>query len=389
MRMKTFGGRMTHQPLSFSFSMVETGGSYTQKYNAVTGEYTPDRNITPYRIQPRLIVDDPDGLIPTGDYATSMVNVIWTLTLVPAKGSAVQLEDKGASGTTYTVDDSNSVNIMQNVPLGYVLHIQFHGEYYNDDRKETQKFDWAKDMATQEQSDTNITIDLRCSSKMNFSPFKNYGTDNHFPIEAVVRNGMTELTADQSVIKWQTFDKSLSTPAWRDIDEDEDLWYISGKDTGKIVVNVDYIQSVLLRVTGQAKNGSTQQASAATLLRRWYGQWHDEYGFSYSQFLTQETKKVGIYAKITNRQGDIKDPQMYFDIQMFYRDSTTSEWISLGNGTEFEIEKEKATGDHQVGGVARELSAYLPIILPDGKVLTDEDGKAICARFPTSEIEQD
>lgn len=386
--MKKFGGRLVHQPLSFSFSMIETGGSAQQKYNAVTGEYSPDRNITPYRIQPSLIVDDPDGLIPTGDYATSMVNVVWTLTLVPATGSATILQES-IKGSTYHVDDSNAVNIYKNVPLGYVMHVEFRADYYNADRDQSYHFSWGKDVNTLEQSDTNITIDLRCTPKLNLSPFKKYGKDNKFPIEAVVSNGIAVLTAEQSVIKWQTFDKSLSTPAWRDIDPENDLWYESGKDSGRIIVDVDYIQKVILRVTGQAKNGSAQQASAATMLRRWYGQWEDDYGFSYSQFITNDTKKTQIYAKVTNRQGNIQNPQLYFDIQMFYRDNANDEWKSLGNGTEFEIDTEKATGDHQVGGVTRELSAYQPIELPDGTLLADSDGALICCQFPTSEIETD
>lgn len=387
--MKKFGGHEVHQPLNFAFSMVETGGSTQQKYNAVNGEFSPDRGITPWRCQPKLIVEDPDGLIPTGDYATSLVNVVWTLTLVSDRSISTLLQDTKLKTTPYRVDSYNAVNIYYNIPLGYVMHVEFRADYYNAERGQTQHFEWSKDMKTLEQSDTNITIELRMTPKKNFSPFKTYGPNNHFPIEAVVKNGDSELTADQSVIKWQVFDKSLSTPAWRDIDADENLWYVSGKDSGKLIINVDFLNKALLKVTGQAKNGSTQTASASTLLRRWYGQWDDDYGFVYSQFLTQDTKRTAVYAKITNRQGDIKNPQKYFDIQLFYRDKSEDEWTALGNGTEFEVEKEKISGNHEAGGVTRELSAFIPIVFPDGSVLADPNGNPICGQFPTSEIEMD
>ena len=74
---------------------------------------------------------------------------------------------------------------------------------------------------------------------------------------------------------------------------------------------------------------------------------------------------------------------------MFYREDEKSAWKSLGNGTEFVVQREQLTGEHQLGGVCRELSAYQPIELPDGTVLADSDGKPIVARFPTSEIETD
>lgn len=391
MRIKITGGRVVHSPLSFAFSMQELGGSSIQKYNTLLGIYSPDRSITPYQLKPGLVVQDPDGITPTGDYATSMTNVVWTLrlykgsteeTLTHGKTSEIAADIQAGTLKDYYTDDSNAVTIYRNVETGELLTADFRGDYYNAARKETSHFTWRKDITTADETDTDISLELRFPSKMNFSPFKYYG---HFPIEAVLRNGEAPLAADKAQYKWQVFD--YTTKSWNDIVADDNLWYVSGKDSSTIVVDVDFIQKVALRVTGWPKADSTLHDSASTLLRRWYGQYDDTYEFAYSMYLFSSTRQTKAVAKVTNRQGDISDPQKYFDIQMFYRENGTSEWQSLGNGTEFTIEREQMAGDHQIGGCCRELSAYMPIELPDGTILADSEGNPIVGRFPTTEIE--
>ncbi len=382
MKMKVTGGRLLHPSLSFAFSMLELGGSKQQKYNMVLGTFVPDRTLTPYQLKPKLIVKDPEGNIPTGDYASAMKNVVWTLRLIDGKN--VVALTRGTSATTgdYYVDTVNALTIRRNVSTVQLLSVDFHGEFYNAARRETSEFNWHKDLTTVDETETNISLELRFPSKMNFSPFKNYGK---FPIEAALMNGGVPLNKDHAGYKWQTFE--TSNKSWRDIDTASDLWYVSGKDSSQITVDVDFIQHTVLRVLAWPKSDPTQQQGASTLLRRWYGQWEDTYEFAYAKFLYTTTRQTKAVAKVTNRQGDIKDPQKYFDIQMFYRENDKAEWKSLGNGTEFVVQRELLTGEHQLGGVCRELSAYKPIVLHDGTILADTEGKPIVGRFPTSEIE--
>lgn len=384
MKMKVTGGRVVHSQLSFAFSMQELGGSYIQKYNTLLGTFVPDRTLTPYQMKPQLVIEDPEGNTATGDYASQMVNVVWTLRLYD--GTTLETLTKGSSATSgdYYVDTVNALTIRRNVKPGELLSVDFRGDYYNSVRKETSHFTWHKDMATQEETETNITLELRFPSKMNFSAFKEYGK---FPIEAVLLNGGTPLAADKAVFKWQTFE--ASNKSWRDIDTGNDLWYVGGKDSGTITVDVDFVQHVALRVQAWPKADTTQTESASTLLRRWYGQYDDTYEFAYAKYLFTSTRQTKAVAKVTNRQGDVSDPQKYFDIQMFWRESDVAAWQSLGNGTEFVIEREQLTGESRLGGVCRELSAYKPIELPDGTLLADNEGKSLVGRFPTTEIEYD
>ena len=77
----------------------------------------------------------------------------------------------------------------------------------------------------------------------------------------------------------------------------------------------------------------------------------------------------------------------YFDIELFYRKSASDEWKSIGYGEEVILPRDSQIVDHQVGVICRELSAYVPIELPDGSLLTDEDGEVFIGQYPTSNRE--
>lgn len=381
--MKITGGRVVHQPLSFAFSMQEFGGSWIQKFNTLMSTYVPDRSITPYQLKPELIVQDPEKNIPIGDYATSMVNVVWTLKLY--KGKTLEVLAKGTKPTNgdYYIDDSNTLTIRRNISSDELLSVDFRGEYYNSVRKETSHFTWHKDLKTVEEVVYNLYLSLQTPPKLEISPFKNFG---QFPLVAELRNGDSVLTTKEAGFKWQVLDRTKK--AWNDIVPEDCLWYVSGKDTNMIVVDADFIQDVVLLVKSWPKSDPTQVKSVSTYLLRWYGQWDDQYDFAYAQYIFQTTRQTKAVAKVTNRNGgNIEDPQKYFDIQMFYRENPNDKWTSLGNGVEFGIQREQLTGNHQIGGCCRELSAYMPIELADGTILCDNEGKPMVARFPTSEIE--
>lgn len=277
---------------------------------------------------------------------------------------------------------------MRNVPLGDLLSLNFHGEYYNATRNETSDFNWHKDLLSNEETPSNIELELRCPPKMNFSPFKNYGNNGQFHIEAVIRNGGKVLDAAFSVFKWQVFDKTAAN--WVDIDPNDNLWYVSGKDSGTIIINVPYLQKVLLRVEGYSTTDPTQKVSASTLLRRWYGQWDDRYEFAYSQFITVGTTKTKAIAIITNRQGDVTNALQYFDVQLFLCVRTRWQNGRISDA----VRSSRLTARRWKASIRSEaaqesLSCLLPIKTETGKILCDPTGKPFVAQFPTSEIEDE
>lgn len=379
MKLKATGGRMIHSPLSYSFNMLELGGSYIQKYDAMSGTFIPDRGLTPYTMKPQLIISDPDGNIPTGEYSSALVNVLWKVTLY-RNGKAEPL----SMGKDYTVDTVNALKFLRNIAVDETVSVEFSADYLNKVRSETARFSWSKSLSTMEETSVNLSLEVRASHKMDFSPFKKYG---QFPIEAVLRNGASVLDEDKCVYRWQVFDET--NRVWRDISDSDDLWYVSGKSGSRIVVNQDFLQHELLRVTAYAKAFPDSVFSDAILLRRWYGQWEDSPQFDYAKFLRKGLRKASVSVKVTNRQGNVSDPFRFFDIELFYRSSPQAKWESMGNVTKAVVAGDKLTSNHEVGDICRELSAFQRITLPDGSVLQDENGLPITAQFPTSEKEVD
>lgn len=225
MKMKSDGARVIHAPLSFAFSVIEEGGSSIQKYDTISLSYSPNRAITPYVLRPQLIVTDPDKLLVTGDYASQMT-VNWTLQLYKDH----RLTNILIAGTDYDIDDkAKTLTIKRNNAIDEVLSIDFIGTYSNPNSGDVSSFRWHKDLSAQAETAMNINIELRCPPKLDFSAFKNYG---QFPIEAVLRNGDTELTAEQTGWKWLTLDDAKKN--WIDI------------STGKVVATDFHDHPVLL-----------------------------------------------------------------------------------------------------------------------------------------------
>lgn len=377
MKMKATGGRVVHSPLSYSFNMLELGGSYIQKYDAVSGIFIPDRTLTPYTMKPQLVISDPDGNIPTGEYSSALVNVLWKVSLYK-NGKETVL----SMGKDYTVDTVYALKFLRNVAVDETVLIEFSADYLNKIRSETAHFSWSKSLSTMEETSVNLSLEVRAPHKMDFSPFKKYGK---FPIEAVLRNGSDTIEEEKCVYHWQTFDNGLNV--WRDIDDTEDLWYVSGKTGSCIVVDQDFLQHTLLRISAYAKAYPDNMFSDAILLRRWYGQWDDTPQFDYAKFLQKGMRKTSVSVKVTNRQGDVSNPFCYFDIELFYRSSPLKEWESMGNVTKAIIDGERLTNNHEVGDICRELSAFQRVLMPDNSELQDENGLPITAQFPTSEKE--
>lgn len=380
MKLNVTGGRVVHSPLSFSFQMVELGGSAIQKYNTLTGDYEPDRGITQYYVKPKLGIHDPDALIPDGDYASALTNVSWGVYMSDGKKTTkITSEAK----KTFEVDTINGLTLYMNVPTGNILHLEFSADYYNATRDESSHFTWQKDLTTQDLSEVNISMEVKTvpSGKLNMWPWKKYGK---FPIETQLKNGTEDIDDEKCVYQWQVLEDSQ----WRDIDPEYDVWYESGKDSKTLVVDQDYLDRVMVRIVAYAKGFQQFTQSKALLIRRWYGKWEDVPYFATGKFIMKDTTRAIFAVKVVNYSGgNISNPERYFDIEMFYRPNEEAEWQSQGNGTEAVLTRQQLTANHQAADICRELTANQPTILPDGSYLADENGALICSQFPTTEKE--
>lgn len=384
MRIKRNGGYVLHAPLSFIFQVVELGGAAVQKYSSIDDAFSPDRSLTPYVLKPELKISDPDKNIPTGDYTSRLVNVMWTVTLY--QNGKSELVKEGAD--TYQNAGKAGGYVLtfnRNLKLSESIHIEFSADYYDEIRKETTQFTWDKWLNTIAEDTYKTSLQYeRQAGKIKLYPFKDRG---NMYINVQLLNGDKNLDDKLSVYLWEKWENNKYVP----ISEDDDLWYVSGKDSKSLVVEQKYINKVKVRVTAYPKEAPSQKHYKSYFLKRYYGQWDDDADFTFGKYISDDTTKIGIEASVqrAGSGGDIHDPQKYFEVELFYRKSASAPWQSLGYSGKAVIERPADAERHEPGIMVRQLTALQPIELPDGTILCDDEGKPIVGQFPVSSRDVD
>ncbi len=382
MRIKSNQGRVVHSPLSFIFQVVELGGSLLQKYDAPSATFIPNRSLTPFVLQPQLIVSDPDGTVATADYANKMVNVSWSLTLISG-GTSSSLPATSSGSTNYLFDSATKVlTLYRNVQPQEILKIRFFGQFIDTRRNEVFDFEWERDCVTEAQTDLNITLDAgRWRRKVSLIPMRNIG---QISIPVQLKNGPENIPDSNASYQWQWWN-----PANQSFSEDfsEQPWLVSGEQTKEIVVDQDFIQDVTLRVKAIAFGNNNSVQYFATRLKRWYGQFDYDVEFLQGKYIFHDTDMVVLNAWVANAKGLISSPCRYFDMELFFA-MGEGEYESVGYGEEAVVRRtDLQSGQPKAGILLRELSAFRAICGDDGKPICMDDGTVIFAQFPTKSRE--
>lgn len=382
MRIKQKQGRVVHAPLSFIFQVVEMGGSLMQKYDASSQSFIPNRLLTPFVLQPQLIISDPDGNIATADYVSQMVNVTWTLTLVAGVNSTT-LPATSDDTVNYVVDaETSRLTLYRNIQPQETLKISFHGEYIDRRRNEVHKFNWDRTCVTETQTDLNVTLDTgRWRGMVRLVPMRHWG---QFGIPVQLRNGPDDIPNARAAYQWQWWN-----PSTREFSEDfsEQPWLVGGEQTKEIIVDQDFIQDVTLRVKAIAYGNANAAKYFVTRLKRWYGQFDYDVEFLRGKYIFHDTTTVALNAWVANAKGIISNPCKYFDMELFFA-SGNGEFESIGYGEEAVVTKSGLqSGRPQAGILCRELSAFRALCDDNGNPLAMDDGTVIFIQIPTKSRE--
>ena len=374
-------GHVVHSPLSFVFQMVRKGGGATQKYSSLDDAFSPDRTRYEYILQPQLMLTDPDGNLPAGEYTQYLKNVLWTLTL-NSNGQKVVLSSGGDNFTGGTREDNFIIHVRRNVKTSESLHVEFSADYYDENRGERSHFYWDETLTTMGEDvyKTSLLCE-RTKTKLRLYPLKRRG-EVYFNTQ--LYNGDEKLDDDISSYHWQKWD--WDNNKYVEITED-DLWYVSGKDSKNLIIDQDYVNKVKVHLVAYPTEAPVQKHEMTYFIKRWYGQWEEHVDFTRGKYIFDDTKRIVMEGGVVNRSGEVDRPQKFFDIELFYRKNAKSKWISLGyNGTNY-VRRESDADGHECGIVVREKSALQPIELPNGKILCDNNGNPIVANFPIGERE--
>lgn len=382
MKLKKNKGHIVHSALSFTFQIVESGGSMLQKYDATSSSYIPNRELTPYVLRPMLYIADPDGTIPAGDYTSQMVNVKWNLVLWTGSGP-VNLPVMSGDDVNWSVDpDTKSLTLYRNVEPQEMLYISFTADYVDKRRQETHSFKWERNCSTEAQTDMNVTLDTgRWRRRVRMMPMKKWGK---FGIPVQLKNGSDSIPDDRCTYQWQWYDREAM--AWSE-DFSEVFWLVSGERTKEIVVDQDYIQDVTLRVKATAFGNDATTQYYVTRLKRWYGQFDYNVDFLTGKYLFRNSNIVTLDAWVANAKGIISNPCRFFDMELFFS-TDGEEWKSAGYGEEAVVTYIDVREGNPIAGIlCRELSAFIPLADQNGYILCTQDGIPITSQFPTKSRE--
>lgn len=380
---KTTQAHIVYTPLLTTFCMKTVGGSPQQKYDALHQVYVPDRQIAELRFIPNLQVQDPDGYVtPIGvavDMTSKLVNCKWYL-------NNVQL----VAGEDYDFNDNNdigSITIYHNTTWqesGQTL--RFEGEFLDQRRQEVLKFTWETIMTLTDYTDYNITFELNVPSKTLLSPFKDRG---NIVVSACFYNGHEAISANRCQFLWQIYDDRVN--GWRDLGLEggsdqipEDGFYVSGQDTQNLVVRQDCIEDVLIRCIGVFMDW---EETKTFRMKRYYGQYDERIDIAVGKYISPETPLSKAIVTVTNKQGDIANPEKFFDIEVLFKSSFRQNWQNVAYGTEGIVYKESLGTDYSskptFGCLVREKTALLPLV--KGNRILSVGGKPIYVSVPKVE----
>ena len=389
MKLNKQSGYIVYSPLSYAFSMVELGGSTVQKFNSVENTFSPNRRLTPYKLQPKLMVTDPDHIIVDGDYTTKLVSVKWKVdhyvnnVLHPAKpgvpGSSADHKQIINYGDYFVEVESHALTYVDNVSPGEIVKITFSADYIDSRRKDkqVQHFEWNTTLSCVVENPVNLKAKLSTPSKLSLSPFKMYA---NLAVKVLVYNGSKAVTRADA-FQWQY----LVNSGWRNVTNDLP-WVKGGLNTDTLILDQDYIGRVRLRCRVDMP-GYEPVYSDVTLLRRWYGQYEENFEFLSGRYITRNTRKADVQLSVTNRQGTIVNPCRFFDLAIFYPNAY-GEMRCVSNTDKATVDKnEFFDGEHCFGYAVRELSEFVPITDSEGNEMTDTDGNVMYVQLPTVNIE--
>lgn len=298
-------GRLVFQPITLTFGVVILGGSYTQNYDTDSGTFEPDRALTPLILAPSLVVVDSDIPSESGEKSGKLMNVNWEVTGSSNSGT-------WKSGTEYVVDTNNRLIIYGNLKQDTVGHIKLTAQYYDNNRARINQLLWEHDLYNK--SVTSRKFELRCpeSGLNRLDVFKDLTV---YSLNAQFSNNGADVPDDQVVYQWQV----LINNKFMSISSSRDLWFLGGNFKKQLGVDPRYVGDLCVRCVAYHKNYPTEKFYQSCRLVRYYGQYEDSWLWEAGQLKFIDTAYAqGRVVINRKKEGEISNPEKYFDIEVFY-----------------------------------------------------------------------
>ena len=381
---KTKRLNVIYTPLNVSVALVVQGGSLTQTHCAETDEYIPDRSITPLVLVPKVYVQDPDGVIPSGIGA--LTGVAWyalpenVAASVP-NGSYIgnELSQYLITGATqgYNILADGSLQVETNIQYPTRTVLVFTGNIPDARSGRAIKVQDSVLLST-----TSIalpaTLSLDKPASWRFNPIEDSGIRT---IKAsLLLGGETPAPAHCSIAYWWYKASGNSVVL---IDPDEDLFYESGQGTDTLVIDPAFLdEERILCKAEYALDGETLPANptencltAETVISRRYPAYDFENYVHGGVEVAPSASHVKNECVVTVGQKVIDNPSRYFTVIWSIKEPVYgAEWRILGYGDSIMIPRSEISGGADIGLEVEEMEPMGAMSDDGTDVLTDDDG---------------
>lgn len=193
-----------YDPIETVFDVTPIGGSLVQRLNTVTGEYSPDRAITPMVFSPSLQVVDHN--ITEGSKAsdaTALLAVNW-YTVTTENGTETETE-------IVAVYDAEALNhadyelfgkglmVNANVPQGSGVHLRLKATYVNSNTNEPLQLKRDFQLETVPYVEFNPSIELNLPNYTIVNPFALTAANRNLAVTAKFFAGALDISANTRV----------------------------------------------------------------------------------------------------------------------------------------------------------------------------------------------
>lgn len=371
--MKTASAYIVYDALSLSFSVDVVGGSLTQRKDALTGKFDPDRTLFPLMFQPSLAVRDPDHVLTDGDHTSKLIDCRWY------EGTDETGLLIGSDTPGYVPGAYGRLVVKKNVEPDRPLNLYFTCAYIDARTGKPFRKTMGFTLDTVAKQEVNLNLEIDAASKLLVSPFKTHAQRR---ITATLRNGQDEVPDELAVYLWTVQDDE--TRKMRPITED-DPFYVSGQHTKSLLVDRRYIDKELVEVQAHLKALPEKVVSAHTKMMRWYGQWEENEYITRGKFIRPETMEIEVQAVVNTPKGAVTNPVDYFDITHYRTGKYVgAPLLEVGVGEKVVVPRSSIGSDPErcavFGCEVYERSALRPLCLNGSELSVN--GKRICIQVP-------
>lgn len=367
-----------YDPIETVFEVEPIGGSPVQRQNTITGEYAPDRTLTPMVLSPSLQVIDPNvqgGA--RGSDRTASITVQWyRVTTSGNTETETEIVAAYSAGATAHADYElygKGLMVNANTPAGSSVHLRLKASYVNPNTNEPLRFRHDFLLTTEPFIEFNPAIEVNVPNYSVVDPFRLTAANRQLAVVARFFAGQLDISTSQNVVfLWEKLDGT----AYRSIAAtDVEVVSITGNT---MVLDQECIGRCKYRVTAWHSGYAAQehrrsytftlnrQMSGATLQAR----------IVRGKFLKADVRESEAEMVLSVNSSEVANPEDFFRAKWsIYRQSGSSQQgrTLLGWGNRA-VANRSLTGSDKTKVPTFEMEAHS---LSEYQIATDDNGTPV------------